>query len=282
MPSPAILVTGATGFIGSHFVQHAHSRGFRVIAVRRSSASTFRIPLSGEVETLDKALEDIGEVEFRGVDALVHLAAEGATARGATWEDCFRVNVSDSVALIQRAVTAGVRRIVVAGTYAEYGRAGLRFDPIPPDAPLEPTDPYATSKAAACVALCGLCRSRKFELSYQRLFSAYGLGQYRENFWPALREAAVAGKDFEMTMGQQIRDFIPVEKVAEKLLHECIREDLRAGEPHIRNLATGRPQTLRAFAEACWADFGAKGQIKFGAVPSRPNEVIRFLPLVSD
>lgn len=279
MDKPVLLVTGATGFIGSHFVAHAATQGFRVIAVRRAATSAFRVPVP-EGLLLDKPLDAIDASDLRSVHVLVHLAAEGATARGAKWEDCLRVNVVESLALVNRAVDAGVRRIVVTGSYAEYGRAGLRFDPIPPDAPLEPTDPYATSKAAACVAVCGLCRSRKFELSYQRLFSAYGPGQYAENFWPALRKAALAGEDFPMTEGRQIRDFIPVEVVAAKLLHECTRPDLVAGEPHIRNLATGKPESLREFATARWAEWGAKGEIKFGAVPTRPNEVVRFVPQV--
>src|SRR5690606_23984782 len=137
----------------------------------------FRTNVPDAIERRDRSLGEFGAADFAGVDVVVHLAAAGATARGATWEDCFQTNVVETLALVGRALEAGVRRFVVAGTYAEYGAAGLRFDPIPPDAPLEPADPYATAKAAASVALAGLCRARKFELSYQRLFSVYGVGQ---------------------------------------------------------------------------------------------------------
>lgn len=280
MDKLTIVVTGATGFIGSHFVAHAHAQGHRVIAVRRSATSAFRVPVPEGIELVERAIGELDVAFFKGVDALVHLAASGSTARGATWEECFKTNVTDSVAVILAAVEAGVSRVVAAGSYAEYGKAGLRFDPIPPDAPLEPTDPYAVSKATGCVAICGLARAKKFRLSYQRLFSVYGPGQYIENFWPALRKAALAGEDFKMTEGRQIRDFIPVEQVVEKLLAECLRSDLVPGEPRIRNLASGTPVALRDFATDWWQRFGAKGQLRLGEVPTRPNEVARFVPLV--
>ncbi len=280
MDKPTLLVTGATGFVGSHFVAHALAQGHRVIAVRRSAAASFRIAVRPGAEFLDRSLDMVQGDDFRGVDAMVHLAAEGATARGASAEGCFRTNVVETVGLLQRALASGVRRHVVAGSYAEYGRAGLRFDPIPPDAPLEPTDVYATSKAAACIAICGLCRSQKFQLSYQRIFSAYGDGQYEENFWPALRKAALAGADFKMTEGLQVRDFIPVGDVANRLLREATRSDLIAGVPHVRNLASGEPRALRDYAAKWWKEFGARGELQLGAVPTRPNEVARFVPEV--
>ena len=299
-----LFVTGATGFIGSHFLNAAHAAGHEIVALRRSAASQPRIPLpffneeqstrNEEPQTtwLDKEIPAVTAADLAGCDALVHLAAGGVTPQPATWELCYRVNVIESLRLCELALDAGERRIVAAGSYVEYGRivvggssteyglAGLRFDPIPPDAPLEPTDPYAASKASASIAMCALCRARKFELAYLRLFSVFGDGQYEKNFWPQLRAAALAGEDFAMTPGEQVRDFIPVEDVAARLLLSATECDLKPGEPRVENLASGQPVTLRTFAEHWWAKWGAKGQLVFGAQPYRSGEVMRYVPLV--
>jgi nucleoside-diphosphate-sugar epimerase len=276
-----IFVTGATGFVGSHFLNAALAADHEVIALRRPHSRS-RVPLLREPQWLEKSLADIGFVDFAGCEALVHLAAQGVTPQPATWDDCFRFNVVETLQLVEMATHAGLHRVVVSGSYAEYGRAGLRFDPIPPDAPLEPADPYAASKAAASIALAALCRVKKFELVYYRLFSVFGEGQFEGNFWPQLRRAALDGKDFPMTTGTQVRDFIPVEAVAAKLLSACTRTDVERGRPLVLNLASGKPVSLREIAGTWWKQFEAKGQLLVGAVPTRPNEVERYVPLVTE
>jgi len=275
-----LFVTGGTGFIGSHFVNAAHAAGHEVVALRRSPASQPRVPLAAQPTWLDKEMPAVTADDFAGCNVLVHLAAGGVTPQPATWELCYRVNVIESLRLCEAALEAGVRRIVAAGSSTEYGLAGLRFDPIPPDAPLEPTDPYAASKASASIALCALCRARKFELAYYRIFSVFGEGQYEKNFWPQFRTAARAGEDFAMTLGEQVRDFIPVEEVASTLVHAAVRVDLSPGASCVKNLASGQPVTLRAFAEHWWAKWGAKGQLLFGAQPYRTGEVMRYVPQI--
>lgn len=84
-----------------------------------------------------------------------------------------------------------------------------------------------------------------------------------------------------MTAGEQVRDFIPVETVADAFVAALARTDLQAGEPKIENVGTGKPQTLRAFAEDWWKQWNAKGKLKIGAVPYRANEVMRYVPEIA-
>ena len=275
-----IFVTGATGFIGSHFLNAALAAGHTIVALRRSISALPRVPLIVEPIWLEKDMHEVTSEDFIGCDALVHLAAGGVTPQPATWDVCYRVNVIDSLKLCEVALGVGIRRIVAAGTYAEYGLAGLRYDPIPPDAPLEPIDSYAASKASASVALCAMCRVLGFELVYLRLFSVFGEGQYEKNFWPQLRAKALAGEDFLMTAGNQVRDFIGVELVAQKFLEACTSPLVKAGRPVVANLASGRPVSLLEFANFWWIKFKAGGKIRPGEIPERLDEVQRYVPLV--
>ncbi len=82
-----------------------------------------------------------------------------------------KYNIEAPVKLFQNAVEAGVLRWVVTGSFAEYGLAAYRYALIPPDAPLQPTDPYAASKAAGAVLFPAQALRAGAHLSYLRLFS---------------------------------------------------------------------------------------------------------------
>ncbi len=275
-----LIVTGGTGFIGSHFLNHAMRAGHEVVALRRSSGSQPRIRITDTPVWLNAAMHEVKEEDFRGVDALVHLAATGVNSQQAAWSELFRVNVEESLALWITAANAGIRRFVICGSSFEYGRSAERYSSIPTDAPLEPTNAYGASKAAATMAITALTAERELQTTILRPFQPFGEGEAEERFWPSLRRAATAGNDFPMTKGEQIRDFIPVEEVAAKLLRVCERQDLVPGKPFIENVGTGRPQSLREFAEHWWRRWGGKGSLLLGAVPYRQCEVMRYVPLL--
>jgi UDP-glucose 4-epimerase len=275
-----IIVTGATGFIGSHFVDLAISENHEVVAHRQSSASLTAINLKREPIWITGPLSAVDPSVFSDCDVLVHLAATGVSPKPATWEHCLEFNGGTALNLTQKAAAAGVKRIVVAGTCAEYGRSGQRFARIPADAPLEPNDPYAASKAAAGIMLASLARQQRLEFYYGRIFSVYGEGQSAINFWPQLRHAALTGQDFPMTQGEQIRDFCRVEDVASTLLRACSRSDLTAGEPMIVNVGSGNAVTLAEFAQQWWSIWKAEGKLLIGVLPYRDNEVMRYVPLL--
>ena len=272
-----IFLTGGTGFIGAHFLRQALAAGHEVTALRLPGERP-RISLVQEPRWVDGTLADDWSRELSGSTGLVHLAALGVSPQKAEWPDLMRVNVVDSTNLLLQAVRSGVKRLVLCGSCFEYGRSGERFDFIPTDAPLEPTNAYAASKAAATMNALALAAEANIELILLRPFHIFGEGQHPDNFWPALRRAALAGENFAMTAGEQVRDFMPIEQVAAAFLSALTRTDLKLGQPKLENLGTGQPQTLRAFAEHWWRTWEAKGKLLVGAQPYRPGEVMRYVP----
>ncbi len=276
-----IFVTGATGFLGSHVVNLSHARGYRVRAHRRSVASHPRLPLDEEPEWLIRPLDEIGPSAFEGVDVLVHLAAHTPNHPYDTFERCFYWNVLTTVKMLEAASEAGVHYWILAGSCFEYGLSALRYREIPTDAPLEPVGSYPTSKAAASVGSIGLAQSLQASLLIGRIFQMFGPGEDPSRFWPSLRKAALEGADFEMSPGDQVRDFIPVECVARWFVNAMGAAPPSRGVPQIENIGTGQPQTLRDFATSCWSHWAASGQLKIGAKPHRHQEVMRFVPQMS-
>ena len=274
-----LFVTGATGFIGGHMVQQALAAGHEVFAHRRPH-SLPRMALAKQPQWVDAALDEPGLKECLSTcQVLIHLAAVWVNGRG-DWQECFDVNVRQSLGCWRNALRAGVPRILVCGSCFEYGSSAERYDFIPTDAPLEPTSAYAASKAAASLAAWGLGVDSEVELAILRPFHVFGEGEPPERFWPSLRRAALDGKDFPMTLGEQVRDFVPVETVAKAFLDFAIRGSLGRGKPEIHHLGTGRPLTLRDFAQQWWRHWNAAGQLLPGALPYRPREVMRYVPLV--
>ncbi len=276
-----LLVTGATGFIGSHFLECALRRGYDVVAQKRSVTSRPRISLAKEPSWLVKPLDEIEAEDIEGVDVLVHLAAHSANVPYDTLENCLYWNLTATVRLVQIAHLKGVRRFVVAGSCFEYGCSGERYEFIPTHAPLEPTQSYPTSKAAASIALIGFAAEAKVQLSIHRIFQVFGPGEPEARLWPSIHSMALSGKDMPMTAGEQIRDFIPVEIVAEQLLKACHDKSVVPGIAKLENVGTGKPQTVRAFAEYWWRHWNAQGKLVFGEIPYRAGEVMRYVPEIA-
>jgi nucleoside-diphosphate-sugar epimerase len=254
--------------------------GYHVRALVRDSSRVSFVPhpaltlISGE-------MSDVGSNEIDGCDAFIHLAAHGVVNGMNDWEACFRVNVTESLALWIRAAEAGVRRFVICGSCFEYGRSAERYDFIPVDAPLEPIGAYHASKAAATMAALAMAVDRHLELAVLRPFHVFGEGETPDRFWPSLCQAARNGADLPMSLGRQVRDFVPVENVAAAFVETATVRSLIRGRPLIRNIGTGNPQTLLEFAQYWWKRLGAMGKLQPGLVPYRANEVMRYVPLVT-
>jgi NADH dehydrogenase len=144
-----VLVTGASGFVGSHVVPELLAGGHRVVALVHSAASgqlvLERLPpdLRGNVELRQGDVNDPASIvpALAGVDAVVHLVAIARDRSGG--RDLARINTDGTHNVIEAMTTAGVRRLIHLGALAVVD---------------DPTLHYASSKAKAeaLVAASGL------------------------------------------------------------------------------------------------------------------------------
>ena len=276
-----IFVTGGTGFIGSHFVNLALKAGHDVVAQRRPG-SRARVPLVQEPVWIDRALDQDFTGQFDKCDVVVHFASHSMYPPYAALDECIYWNVFATMRLLQQASEQGVRKVLVAGSCFEYGSAAEGQDLVHPATEPRPMLTYSVSKAAATTACLGLARQLQLRMQVLRIFQVFGEGEASSRFWPSLKSAALNGSDFSMTAGVQIRDFIHVTEVAQEFLRALDFEDVEPSKPHVRNIGTGKGQSLLEFANFWWDEWQAPGSLLPGTIGLRPGELARLVANVRD
>ena len=170
-----LLLTGATGRVGSHLLPRLVAQGHDVRAVARSEVAAERVKAAGAEPVLADLLDPDGyRAALDGRDAVVHLAA---VLRSTDDDEIRRANLEATRRLAGAAIDAGVARFVFTSTNLVYpgglGRPASEDDePAPPAA----WGAYPASKAEAERALLALHRDRGLGLRIVRLAFVYGEG----------------------------------------------------------------------------------------------------------
>ena len=172
-----VLVTGAAGFVGSHFARVAHDAGFAVLALDDLSTSSGWPKLP---ETIERIVGDVADralvtqlVTTRGVNAIVHFAGRIRVEESMRAPSLyFEQNLTKTIALLDAATQARASRqlaFVMSSSAAVYGQA--ERSPIVELAPLRPINPYGASKVAAEVVLESYARSHGVRWAALRYFN---------------------------------------------------------------------------------------------------------------
>ncbi len=262
-----IAVTGASGFLARHLIPLMLSEGHQVRAISRRGRLSPRSDLTIRTLEFPCPTDELTEA-FRDCRAVVHLAATGVSPNVACRRDLEEVNVTATRSVLESAARAGASKLVIAGTWAEYGRTLDQESPVPPSAPLHPVSDYAVSKARAFGTACRLAGRLDLDISWVRIFNAFGEHQNPNALWPSLRAAAQTGTDLQLSAGEQVRDFISAERVVEQIAREISHEQ-QLGAIQVTNCGTGQGQSVRAFAEHWWRKWDAAGELRFGGRPAR-------------
>lgn len=209
-----VLITGATGFVGTHVVSEVLARGHSVIAVARDVERAQHMPWFDRVEFVSCDLHN----DFKPLlqknllpDAIVHLAWPGLP----NYRDFFHIgkNLPADLAFLETAVKSGVTHIVVAGTCLEYG---MQNGPLTEKMKTNPTTPYGFAKDVLRKSLQLLQDEQPFTLQWMRLFYMYGKGQNQNSLLSQLDRAIDENQTiFNMSAGDQLRDYLPIQRIAE-------------------------------------------------------------------
>lgn len=259
-----VLLTGASGFVGSHLARLALSEGAEVWAVLRPGGGRARIldilprlrVIEADLEHLDR---HAAALEAARPDLCFHLAwyAEpGEYLHSPRNLDM----LAASVGLLRLLPAAGCRRLVAVGTCFEHDlRNGM---PLSEDSPVRPATLYATCKDALRRVLLAFAPAHGMSAVWARLFYLYGEFEDARRLVPAVTCALLRSEPARTTPGEQVRDFLHVEDVARALW--------AAGRSEVTgpvNVGSGAPVRVRDLVEAIARSVGRPDLLQIGALP---------------
>ena len=267
------LVTGGAGFIGSNLVTALRDRGHQVRVL--DDLSTGRQPnLPDDVDLTVGDIRSPADVDraMAGCEYVLHQAALPSVAHSVQAPDeTHDVNVNGTLAVLQAARRAGVRRVVFAGSSAVYGDSAVL--PKVETMPVAPQSPYALQKVTG--EAYGRLWTRLYGLQVVtlRYFNVFGPRQS-----PASDYAAVIPRFVTCMLrgeaptvfgdGLQTRDFCHIDNVVDANLLACSAPDA-AGE--VYNIACGERISLLDLIARINAILGTTIQPQLA--PDRPGDI---------
>ena len=264
-----VAVTGAGGFIGRHVVAQLEKRGNPLTLVLRPGSGTPDNPSRHTVVRMDIANAPPDAYDRLGnPEALIHLAWGGLPNYASPHH--LEQELPAHRSFLEGLLAAGLGSLTVTGTCLEYG---MQSGALREDMPTAPVTAYGKAKDDLRARLEELRRNRAFDLTWARLFYLYGEGQAPGSLLPLL-EGAIARGDavFDMSGGEQQRDYLPVEEAARYLVELA----LNGRHNGVVNVCSGRPISVRALAESVVGKHGSPIRLNLGRVPYPEYEPMVF------
>lgn len=238
-----ILVTGASGYVGSKVVQALSKLNMNIFPVcRPGKENSFndiinikKIISSNDIFNED---EDWWAKQCEGVDIIIHVAwyMEQGHKQSHKNIDC----LMGSLNLVKGAARSKVKRFVGIGTCFEYD---LSLGLLSIDSPLKPSSHYGATKAALYIFLSEWLPERSIEFTWCRLFSLFGDINNDRMLDSYIHKQLQKGQKAELTSGKQTRDFLDV-----KLAGKFIADIAIGSKLGPVNVCSGVPLTVKEFA----------------------------------
>jgi nucleoside-diphosphate-sugar epimerase len=268
------LITGATGFVGSHLTELLSRQGHAVAALRRPATRPWRIEallprVTSIVGDSEHPRTVAADIKRFAPDAIFHAGWYGVAAAFRNDPEQITRNLQGTAELVSAAAEAGCRTFVGLGSQAEYGPQNriLRESD-----PTEPTSTYGVAKLCALWASRHLARQTGMRFAWLRIFSLYGPRDNRDYMIPSLVEKLLRGEKPSLTAGEQRWDYLYVRDAAEAIV--AVAET--PGAEGVFNLGSGRAQTIRQTVERLRDLIDPALPLGIGEVPYRPDQVMHL------
>lgn len=263
-----VLITGADGFVGAPITRALLDAGAEVGALVLPGEAFRRLqPVADQVQLIPGDLTQVAELgpalaDFRP-EACIHLAWYAEPGKYLHSPHNIAM-LHGSLDLMQLLIEVGCKQMIGAGTCAEYDTdAGWLQE----SGRTRPDTLYAATKLSLCITGEQLAAQAGMAFAWGRIFYPYGPQEDPRRMVPALIRSLLAREPFPASHGEQVRDYIHVQDIAQAFLTLLTQ---RANG--VFNIGSGEPIKVRYLMETVEEIVGRRGLIQFGTLPPRDWE----------
>lgn len=256
-----VILTGASGFVGRQLAPKLVATGWEVHLLGRTPGHQ-RGTVFHEIDLLNSDPKEL--LSDIGAQAAVHLA--WCSEPGQFWNDPANLDwVAASLRLTRGFATAGGKRLVVAGSCAEYDWAADRFDE--QTTPLRPSTLYGQAKASLFEILMKASKILDLSVAWGRIFFPYGPTERHERLVGSIMDGIIAGTPIDLSNGEQRRDFIHIDDVG-RAFAMLLDSDVCGAF----NIASGKAVSVKTLAQTLVRPSSSEHLLRFGNKSLQPGE----------
>jgi nucleoside-diphosphate-sugar epimerase len=264
------IITGATGYIGSHLVRYLADQDFELHVLARES-STIRWQGKNEIRVwLYKGqYEDVANV-FKHLKhdppIVFHLAAKVLHEHESSLlDDLMAANFNFGIQILEAMKSYGSSYLVNTGTYWQHEEENYS----------QPNSLYAAGKEAFQSVISYYCKNYSISAVTLMLMDVYGPQDPRGKIFQQLNEHATTGKSIDVTLCEQKTNLVHIVDVVRA--YQCAAELLEksnGGGHHKYYVAHQKTHILKEVIELYLERMEMQLQINWGAIPYRKNQIM--------
>lgn len=267
MTKKYILITGITGFLGSHIAENLINN-YNVIGLKRKNSNISRCE-----EYKDKVIwididgdnDYIKELTNYFIDTIIHGAWIGVESIERDDWLIQAKNIQFLIELLQVAKKTGVKKFVFLGSQAEYGYInGI----VTEDDLCEALNAYGSVKLACLEILKTFSNNNNINWLWLRLFSLFGEKENESWLLPSLIEKIKTENEMDFTLGEQRYAYLYVKDFA-LIIDKIVALEIQSG---IYNVSSNIVRSIRSLVEEVRDRINPEFQLNFGALKYRDNQ----------
>ena len=272
-----IIVTGATGAVGSAVVRRALEKGMEVLClVHKGSKRLGNLPRNERLRVVECDLCDYRGLTLDGpYDAFIHLSWEGTS--GASRDDAVLQtrNIQYTLDAVRLAARCGCTVFVGAGSQAEYGVQDVALIP---GLPVKPESGYGVAKYAAGRLSAMLCKSLGMRQCWVRILSVYGPNDSENSLISYVIRELEAGRPPQLTECGQIWDYLYADDAADAIL--AVAGKGKDGKAY--PLGSGQGRRLSEYVEDIKSVINPSVEVHYGARAYYPHQPMKLVASIDE